>query len=248
MKKINSVLIIGATSSIANEVARLYAVQKCDLTLLARNEEKLKEIKSDLTARGAKSVKCLSGNLASKKTIEELFTKATASGSYDLVLIAYGVLCEQEKMEQKPELIADVINTNFTSVTLWCEKTVNFLNEKNNGCLAVIGSVAGDRGRKKNYVYGSTKAALDSYLQGLTQRFDDTGVHILTIKPGFIDTPMTDKFDKGGPLWAKPEDVAQDIVKAIDKNKRVIYTPWFWFFIMFVIKQLPYFIFKRLPI
>jgi decaprenylphospho-beta-D-erythro-pentofuranosid-2-ulose 2-reductase len=119
------------------------------------------------------------------------------------------------------------------------------MKQNETGTIAVISSVAGDRGRKSNYVYGSAKGGLTIFLQGLRNALSGSGVHVLTIKPGFVDTPMTNDFTKGL-LWAKPEKVAKDIKRAIDKKKNIIYTPWFWRWIMLIIRLIPESVFKKM--
>jgi short-subunit dehydrogenase len=115
------------------------------------------------------------------------------------------------------------------------------------GAIAVIGSVAGDRGRASNYVYGTAKAGLAAFTQGLRQRLSKSNVQVLLIKPGFVDTPMTQEFKKGF-LWASPDQVAKDICRAVEKRKNVLYTPWFWALIMLIIQHIPESIFKRLKL
>ncbi len=247
MSDINKILIIGANSAIAKEVARVYALKKCESTLLGRSKEKLEDLQKDLTARGASVVQFYVSDLADRAEVEKLSAQVfSEENEYDLVLVAYGVLGNHREDIKDTTKLAAVIETNFVSAVIWCEGAANHLEALGKGTLAVIGSVAGDRGRKSNYIYSSAKAGLEVYLQGLRHRFSAGNVNILTIKPGFIDTPMTKEFDKSGPLWATPQRVAGDIVNAISKKKQVLYTPWFWRYIMLTIRNLPQSIFNRM--
>jgi decaprenylphospho-beta-D-erythro-pentofuranosid-2-ulose 2-reductase len=139
------------------------------------------------------------------------------------------------------------ISTNGLSVVALLTLVANQLEQQGHGAIAVISSVAGDRGRQSNYVYGSAKAMVSAFLSGLRQRLAKKGVHVITVKPGFVDTPMTAHLPKG-PLWAKPEQVAKDIRRAIDKGQRIVYTPGFWRFIMLIIKHIPEFVFVKLKL
>jgi short-subunit dehydrogenase len=137
--------------------------------------------------------------------------------------------------------------TNGTSTIALLTLIANRMQQARRGSIAVISSVAGDRGRSSNYLYGSAKAAVSTFLGGLRQRMAKHGVDVITIKPGFVDTPMTRDFKKGA-LWAKPEAIAAGIVKAVDKGRPVVYLPWFWFIIMTIIRSVPEFLFKRLSL
>ena len=245
MKKI---LVIGATSAIAEATARRFAAHGAELFLLARNQERLTSLREDLKVRGASSVHgeifdandftCHTGVIAN--VIEQL-------GGLDLVLIAHGTLGDQKACEQDVALTLSELNTNALSVISLLTPLANHFERQGHGSIAVISSVAGDRGRQSNYIYGTAKGALTIFLQGLRNRLHKSGVQVLTIKPGFVDTPMTAAFPKG-PLWATPEKVAGDIEQAISKNKDVLYTPGFWCLIMTIIRSIPEFIFKRLSL
>lgn len=199
----------------------------------------------DLTVRGAKEVIIDhldvdyfdQHELVIKKAIERLKT-------IDIVLIAHGVLEDQKKLEQDVHLTLKNFNTNALSVISLLTLLANHFETQQQGTIAVITSVAGDRGRQSNYVYGASKALLSSFLQGLRNRLFFANVNVLDIKPGFVDTPMVAHLKKNG-LWAQPVDVAKDIVKAISNKKNVLYTPFFWRYIMLIIKSIPESIFKR---
>lgn len=241
------ILILGATSAIAQAYARRRAAG-AEFILAGRREDRLAAIAADLVACGARSAEPLVIDLAALDGIEVAAAALHARfGGLDEALIAYGMLVEQDKAERDLALARAAIDTNFTSAALW---TLALLKDRPAGpfTLIGIGSVAGDRGRASNFIYGSAKAALDRFLEGLTQEYDGTSTRIVRVKPGFVDTPMTAAVAKGGPLWATPDKVAADIERAVAKGKRVVYTPWFWWPIMTIISHLPWFVFRRLKI
>ncbi|MBX7143045.1 MAG: SDR family oxidoreductase [Oligoflexia bacterium] len=240
------VLIIGATSGMAMEVAKLYAERKCRLFLVARNSEKLAAVESDLKARGAESVAAQVVNLDETDKHPALVAAARDFlGQLDVVLIAHGVFPEQAKCESDYRLTESVLRTNLLSPISLCTHLANVMQAQGGGTLAVISSVAGDRGRQSNYVYGSSKAGLSAFLSGLRARLAPRGVNVITIKPGFVDTAMTAAIKKG-PLFASAANAAAGIVRAIDARRSIAYVPWFWWGIMLIIKHIPEVIFKRL--
>jgi short-subunit dehydrogenase len=166
-------------------------------------------------------------------------------GGIDTVLIAHGTLSNQKACEQSVEETLEEINTNALSTISLLTLIANRFEAKQAGTIAVISSVAGDRGRASNYVYGSAKAMVTAFTSGLRQRLHKSNVAVVTIKPGFVDTPMTAEFKKGL-LWAKPAAVAATIVKAIDTKKSEVYVPAFWWAVMTVIRAIPNAIFKRI--
>lgn len=168
-------------------------------------------------------------------------------GGLDTALIAHGTLPDQKACERSFEKTWQEIETNCLSVISLLTHLANRFEQQGQGTIAAISSVAGDRGRQSNYVYGTAKAAVSTFMQGLRGRLHRSGVHVLTIKPGFVDTPMTASFKKGF-LWAQPETVAEGILKAIRKRREVVYIPRFWQPIMFVIRSLPESLFKRLKL
>lgn len=242
------ILIIGATSAIAEAYAKRCAVQGHSLFLLARNTERLESLAQDLRVRGAKAVHCATFEANALDSHPALLGRVkTELGGLDRVLIAHGTLGDQRACEQSVEQTLQELQTNALSAISLLTLLANHFEQQRHGCIAVISSVAGDRGRQSNYVYGTAKGALSIFLQGLRNRLHKSGVQVLTIKPGFVDTPMTATFPKG-PLWASPEKVAQDIEKAIEKKKDVLYTPGFWRLIMSIIKAVPEMIFKKLSL
>ena len=242
------VLIVGATSAIAEAVARLLAAQGDLLYLVGRRAEALEAIAADLRVRGAARVQTevMDAN-AIERHAALLDNADVALGGLDTVLIAHGTLSDQAACQQSVALTFQELHTNALSVIALLTLIANHFEAQRVGTIAVISSVAGDRGRQSNYVYGTAKAAISTFLSGLRQRLYKSGVQVVTIKPGFVDTPMTRDFSKGL-LWAKPERVARDIVRAMENGKDVVYTPGFWWAIMQLIKSIPEFVFRRLSL
>lgn len=243
MKKI---LIIGATSSIAEAAARIWASRGDMLFLVGRNQEQLNSIAADLKVRGAPQVEILQLELnqfdAHSRTLDLVFKRF---GNIDITLIAHGTLSNQKLCEHSVELTLNELKTNGLSVIALLTDLANRFEAQRKGVIAVISSVAGDRGRQSNYIYGSAKALVTAFTSGLRQRLNSAGVSVVTIKPGFVDTPMTERFKKGL-LWASREKVAKLIVKACDKENGDVYAPSYWFPIMLIIKLIPNSVFKRL--
>jgi len=239
-------LIIGATSAIASRVARKLAEQGGYLFLAARNSEHLETVAADARTRGAASVSYRQFDVLEGDDHATLLDEAwTALGSVDLVLIAHGTLPDQLRCQQDLALARRELETNAVSTALLMEAAAARLEPQGRGTLAVISSVAGDRGRQSNYLYGAAKAMVSTYAAGLRNRLFPIGINVLTIKPGFVDTPMTSAFKKGR-LWATPEQIAEDILKAVRRHQQILYTPWFWRIIMAVIRTIPESLFVRL--
>jgi decaprenylphospho-beta-D-erythro-pentofuranosid-2-ulose 2-reductase len=243
-----NIVIWGATSGIAHAVSREYAKLGACLHLVGRNEERLKTLALDLKSYGAKGVTIGVGDLSKSDEQANLVEGAArALNSIDVSLVSYGILGSQDRADSDLKHAEEILSVNFNSTALLCLRLAERLKKQGSGVLAVIGSVAGDRGRQSNFVYGSAKAGLHAFLSGLRNRLFAHGVHVLTIKPGFVSTPMTAGFKKGL-LWAEPEAIAPVIVQAISKRKDVIYVPFFWRFIMLVIRSIPERIFKKLKL
>ncbi len=242
------VLIIGATSAIAEATARLLAERGDALYLVARNEARLAAIAADLSVRGSPRVGCDVLDANDLAAHEAMLARAESFlAGYDTVLIAHGTLSDQKACEASVDLTLREINTNALSAVALLTRIANRLAQRRSGTIAVISSVAGDRGRGSNYVYGSAKALVTAFLSGLRQRLGKCGVNVVTIKPGFVDTPMTAAFDKGL-LWARPELVARGIVRALDRHSGTVYLPGFWRPIMLIIRAIPESLFLRLSL
>lgn len=244
-----NILIFGATSAIAQAVARLYAEQGARLFLVARNAEKLNVVASDLSARGANDVKTFVMDANDIARLPSMLDAAWSGFSrIDTALIAHGTLPDQTLCETDIEYAIREFRTNAESVIACLTALANRFKEQGSGVIAVIGSVAGDRGRASNYLYGAAKAAVNTFASGLRGRLFKHGVHVLTIKPGFVDTPMTKGLPLPQALVVPAEKVAADIVRAIEKKRDVLYTPWFWNWIMLIIRCIPDIAFKRIDI
>jgi decaprenylphospho-beta-D-erythro-pentofuranosid-2-ulose 2-reductase len=242
------ILIVGATSAIAEATARVWAQRGDKLFLAARNSAQLQSVSDDLKVRGAAFVGSKVFDANDFAAHAALLADATqAMGGLDTLLIAHGTLSDQPRAQLDAAYALGEITTNGTSVVNLMGLAGEQFDKQGNGAIAVISSVAGDRGRQSNYVYGSAKALVSAYASGLRQRLSKRGVSVVTIKPGFVDTPMTASFKKGA-LWAKPEQVAKDIVNAVDKGKAIVYTPGFWGLIMLIIKHIPEFVFVKLAL
>jgi decaprenylphospho-beta-D-erythro-pentofuranosid-2-ulose 2-reductase len=235
-----TVAVLGATSAIAEQVARRYAAQGARLFLAGRRPEALAGMARDLEIRGAAAVSTHACDLASLAAQGELLAAlGTAVGVPDLALIAWGTLTDQARAEADAAYAAAELERNFVAPAALLLPLAAAMQAEGRGVLAVISSVAGDRGRKSNFVYGSAKGGLQRFLEGLRHRLAGRGVVVLDIRPGFVDTPMTAHLARGGPLWATPDQVAQDIVRAVERRRAVLYTPWFWRWIMLIVRSLP---------
>lgn len=226
------VVIIGATSAIAQEVAKLYAGHS--LLLVARDEAKVNAVAADLRVRGAQ-VETYVADLADRTHDEAI---VAAAGAPDVVLIAHGSLPDQRAVERDVATQLAEFELNATSTLALAARFANVLEQQRRGTLAVIGSVAGDRGRRSNYIYGAAKAAVHAFCEGLRGRLAEAGAHVVLVKPGWVDTPMTAGMKKN-PLFASPARVAKDIVRAIDAHRGIVYTPGYWRWIALIVKMLP---------
>lgn len=243
------VLILGATSAIAHAYARRKAAEGAALVLAGRRADVLEANAADLVARGASSAAVVAADLADLSAVEATLAACrTNLAAFDEVLLAYGILGEQARAETDLAHARALIDVNFTSAALWLLALAKCAGAAPL-TIAVIGSVAGDRGRKTNFVYGSAKGGLERFVEGLQHAHAASAVRLVLIKPGFVDTPMTDGIaNKGGPLWASADKVAGDIISAARSGKAVVYTPWFWWGIMTIIRNLPRVIFNRMSI
>ena len=234
-----NVVVIGATSAIAAAVARRLVDGGTRFMLVARNEARLENVADDLLARGAGGVEPVVLDLRDVARHAELVSSArTAFGRIDVVLIAHGTLPEQSAVQDSYAATLACFEDNALSVISLCSGFGAVLLAQRGGSLVVVSSVAGDRGRASNYVYGAAKAAVSAYLQGLRNRLHRDGVHVLTVKPGIVESPMTAHLKRSA-LWTTPDRVARDIVRAIAAKKDVIYTPGYWRLVMLVFRCLP---------
>ncbi len=239
------IVVLGALSEIAEATCRLYAAEGALMVLAARDEGRLTRVAEDLRVRGAAQVETAAIDLATADPERLMAEWADALGGIDLVLLAYGVLGDQRAFERDLASAAALIDTNFRSAALWCLAAANRLEEAKGGALVVIGSVAGDRGRQSNYLYGATKGGLGILVQGLAHRLSASGAKAVLVKPGFVDTAMTAHIPNKGALWSKPAKLAALIRKAAEGKSPVVYAPGYWRLIMTVIKSVPPGIFHR---
>lgn len=244
------ILIVGATSAIAEHCARIWVKDSAvELTLVGRDSGKLAGLRADLEVRSPQSkINTETLDFLDPAAIAQLASKTALDGGLDVVLIAHGTLPNQEDCENNLELSASTLEVNGISPVLFAEAFAKHFASANHGTIAIIGSVAGDRGRRTNYVYGSAKALVANYAAGLQHRFAGTKVKIVLIKPGPTATPMTADLQQQGRRLAKADRVAKEIVAAIASGKPVLYTPPLWGLIMFVIRNLPQKIFNKLKV
>src|ERR1700736_1846412 len=240
------ILVLGATSGIAEATCRIWAAQGAALFLVARNRAKLDAVAADLRTRGASYIDTAVADLDDTESHPALLSHAVNSlTGMDVAYLTHGILGDQSKAEQDFNTAAQILYTNFLAPVSLLTWLANYCVQRHTGTLAVISSVAGDRGRKSNYVYGSSKAGLSAFLAGLRNRVDREGVTVLTIKPGPTRTAMTVAMPNSE-KFADVDSVAESIVSAIDKRKDILYVPFQWQPIMFVIRNIPERIFKKL--
>jgi short-subunit dehydrogenase len=240
------ILIIGAKSDIAKATAREYAKNGYDLYLAARNSHDLEEFSKDITMRTQISVKLVELDILDYKSHHVFYD--TLEEKPLGVISAIGYLGEQDKAQSDFEESQRIMDTNYTGIVSLFNIISDDFEKRKSGFIVGISSVAGDRGRKSNYIYGSAKAALTTYLSGLRNRLYDVQVHVLTIKPGFVATKMTKNMDLPKKLTAQPEVVAKDIYTAQQKGKNILYTKWIWRWIMLIIRNIPEFQFKKMSL
>ena len=243
------ILIVGATSSIASHCARIWAQRNAHLVLAARNEQRLADVAADLRARGAATVSChpldVTDFAAQQALIAALHSDATP---IDIALIAHGQLPDEDACDKDPLKAVEQFTTNASATIAIMSALAERMRRQGKGQIAVISSVAGDRGRASNAHYGAAKAAVSVFCDGLRLRLKGSGVNVLTIKPGMVATPMTSQLSLPPFLVSTPDRVAADICAAIDRSRATLYTPWWWAWIMRVIRLIPEPVFSRLKL
>ena len=244
------IVIIGATSAMAEHCARLWVqAGPVRLTLVGRDEGRTNRVADDLRVRSPQSiVQVMTTDFVDASAIQQTADAIAALAPVDVVLIAHGVLVDQTICQEDVLTCDAALQINGVSPALFAETFVKPMVAANHGTIAIIGSVAGDRGRKTNYVYGAAKGLVLRYAQGMQHRLAHTRVKVVLIKPGPTDTPMTSDLRAAGKKMASVESVAQDIVKGIAAGKPVVYTPGIWRVIMLVVMHLPRIIFNKLSI
>jgi short-subunit dehydrogenase len=240
-------IILGATSSMARAMARRLAKEGATLFLCGRDMDDLAATAADCLARGAVCAEALPFDARDTDTFAPIIERATTEEGVINCAVFVGSMPEQDAIDADPTLIAGVVTDSHTGPATFLHMLAPHIEARGQGTVVGVGSVAGDRGRIGNHVYGSAKAGFATYLSGLRNRLTRAGGHVVTVKPGFVDTAMTWGIE-GMFLVASPDAVAGDILNAVAKKKNVIYTPFFWRYIMLIIRHIPEFIFKKMSI
>lgn len=242
------ILIVGGTSVIAQAIARRLAPSAKQIMLWGRSDAKLALVAEDLHVRYSLEIQTKAFDFNDLEVHEAVLKKTLSSmDGLDVVVICHGSLGDQDACEADFANALNELNTNCISTLSFLTLLANYFEQRKAGCIVVLSSVAGDRGRQSNYIYGTAKAAVNTFLQGLRNRLYQSGVHVVTVKPGFVDTPMTAHLRKNF-LFASPETIANDVVRAIDRKQSIIYTPWFWRYIMLVVNSIPERFFRALKL
>ncbi|MEM7372180.1 MAG: SDR family oxidoreductase [Bacteroidota bacterium] len=241
-----NVLILGAHSDIARAIAHQYAQEGAKLILAARNSKRLEADVSDLGIRYHVQADIVEFDALAYT--DHLTFYESLSVKPDLVFCVFGYLGQQEVAEKEWSQAKEILEVNFLGAASVLHHIANDMESRKEGIIVGISSVAGERGRASNYLYGSGKAGFTALLSGLRNRLVKSGVHVLTVKPGFVATAMTEEMDLPPLLTSTPEKVARDIKKAVRKQKNVLYTKWMWRYIMLVIRHIPESIFKKLSL
>ena len=240
-----NMLILGATSDIARATALAFARKGWDLRLAGRDMDALRRIAQDISVRTERAVDCARFD-ALAPAEEHAALWRSVSADTDALFCAVGLLADQEAARHDARLAEKIVATNFTGLLPMLSLAADTFEARGNGLIIAVSSVAGDRGRASNYTYGSAKAGLTAYLSGLRQRLSTSGVQVLTVLPGFVATAMTENMNLPTRLTAAPEQVAHDILRAVEKKRGVVYTRWFWRWIMVIIRAIPENIFQKM--
>jgi decaprenylphospho-beta-D-erythro-pentofuranosid-2-ulose 2-reductase len=242
------VAIFGATSAIARESARAWARDGAHLALVGRDEARVEALTSDLRVRGARTVVHFAADSSQSGSQQPLIDDVHARlGGIDVALIAFGTLPDPARAESDMDYAEESLRVNFMGAAMLAARLANYMEHNGGGVIAVISSVAGDRGRGSNPFYGAAKGGLSTIASGLRSRYSGRGVHVLTVKPGFVETPMTAHIVPNV-LFVKPDFVGRAIIRAVRARRDVIYVPWFWRWIMLVIRAVPERLFKKLTL
>lgn len=247
MQTTRGVVVLGATSAIARAAAIEFGRQGYAVVLAARDADEGVTVATDIRVRCNTKAEFIAFEATDYAGHASFFARCREILGEGLegVVLGFGFLDDQKKAQKDPETARRTIDVNYTAAVSILELFAQFFEERKKGFIVGISSVAGDRGRQSNYLYGSAKAGLTAYLAGLRNRLYPAGVHVLTVKPGFVDTKMTFGME-GLFLVATPEKVGKDICKAVARNRNIIYSPWFWHYIMLIIRHVPEIVFKRL--
>lgn len=241
-------LVVGATSAIAQATARYFAADGATFALVGRDPAKLEAVAADLQVRGGTIVHTAVCDLRELEGHEAVLQGCLAAlGDVDAALVAHGTLPDQTAAEPSPRETVEALIVNCVSTISVVTILAGHFEQRRRGALAVVTSVAGDRGRRSNYLYGAAKAAVSTYLEGLRGRLRRSRVAVVDIKPGWVDTPMTAGRGKN-PLYADPARVGKVIYRAMNRGQAVVYVPWFWRPVMWAIRAMPRAVMERLPV
>jgi short-subunit dehydrogenase len=240
-------IILGGTSTIARGFARKAAERGEGVILAGRDMADMQATATDCGVRGAPVAEAIAFDARNTESFDPILERAKALNGAISVAVFVGSMPPQDDIDAEPALIAGTITDSFTGPATFLTAIAPEMEARGDGTVVGVGSVAGDRGRLGNYVYGAAKSGFHTYLSGLRNRLGRSGVHVLTVKPGTVDTAMTWGLDKL-PFLAPPEKVVSDIFKAVDKQKNTLYTPIIWWPVMTVIKLIPERIFKKMKI
>jgi decaprenylphospho-beta-D-erythro-pentofuranosid-2-ulose 2-reductase len=241
-----NVLILGAASDMAVAIARKFASEGYSVTLAARNIEKLQAIESDLKVRFKGNAYSVAFDALDFSYHEKFFQALPEKP--DVVVCVFGLLGDQPEAQANWKACEEILFTNYVGAVSILNVAANEFEKRRKGTIVGISSVAGERGRQSNYLYGSAKAGFTAYLSGLRNRLFHSGVHVLTVKPGFVKTRMTENIKTPGPITAHPKKVADHVFRAVRKKANSIYVLPVWGLIMFVIRNIPEGIFKKLKL
>ncbi|ARU56021.1 short chain dehydrogenase [Oleiphilus messinensis] len=242
----STVLILGARSDIGLATAHRFAKAGYDVLLAARNAADLEKDCADIRIRYSVASSVHEFDVLSLETQQVFVDKLPILP--DIVVCAVGLMVEQQGLDESCLQAQLVLKTNYLGPVAIFNLFAELFEARGSGLLIGISSVAGDRGRKSNYLYGSAKAGFTAYLSGLRNKLHQSGVGVMTVKPGFVRTAMTKGMKLPGLLTAEPQEVADDIFSAVQKKRDVVYSKWFWFWIMLLIRCIPEFVFKRLSL
>ncbi|AML50286.1 SDR family oxidoreductase [Falsihalocynthiibacter arcticus] len=240
-------IILGATSSMARAFSRAVSEKGATVLLAGRDMDDLKTAALDCKTRGARRAEAVKFDARKPEGFEAIIERACAEEGLINVACFVGSMPDQSEIDADPSLIAGVVTDSFTGPACFLQMIAPEMEARGGGAVIGVGSVAGDRGRIGNYVYGAAKAGFHTYLSGLRNRLNRSDVHVMTVKPGFVDTAMTWGIE-GMFLVASPDDVAASLLRAVKKKKNTLYTPFFWRYIMLIIRSIPEPIFKKLSV
>lgn len=238
-----TVLLLGATSDMGVAIAKKFASQKYDVQIAARNKEQLEPLKSDIEIRYGVTCRVYSFDALNFQSHQSFYSQL--SPKPDVTIYVIGYMKDNDKAVTDWNETLQTINTNYTGAVSILNIVASDYAAKGAGTIVGISSVAGNRGRQSNYLYGSAKAAFTAYLSGLRNKLFHNNVHVMTVLPGFVYTKMTEHLKLPKPLTATPQEVADAIWKGVQNKKNIIYVKWFWRWIMLIITSIPEPVFKK---